>query len=275
MRSALKIAQKLQSTMTSQVWTTNQERLTQARLNGLTKTKLVCKEHGETDFSINELSYRCIACHDEKEKADKARKKFIEESKFSDKLKYNLARAGIPKRFLKKMLWNYKPDSDGSKKALRVCNKYSENFDDRFENGGGLVMCGCPGTGKTHLAIGIGLEAIADGYTMEYDSAINIIRAVRESYKKGAEHTETEVINHFVNVDLLIVDEVGVQYGTDSEKIILFDVINGRYNQVKPTIIISNLSLIDLGGFVGDRVIDRMKEGGGAVLSFDWSSYRK
>ena len=74
--------------------------------------------------------------------------------------------------------------------------------------------------------------------------------------------------------DLLILDEVGVQFGSDAEKLILFEIINTRYQDMKPTILISNLTLVELGKYIGERVVDRMREGGGAILSFDWDSYR-
>ena len=72
---------------------------------------------------------------------------------------------------------------------------------------------------------------------------------------------------------LLIIDEIGVQYGTDSERNILFEVINDRYEDMLPTIMISNLPLNELAPLLGERVVDRMLEGG-AVLSFNWPSYR-
>ena len=44
---------------------------------------------------------------------------------------------------------------------------------------------------------------------------------------------------------------------------------------MRPTILISNLTEEELGKYIGDRIIDRMKEGQGAVIKFDWESYRK
>jgi DNA replication protein DnaC len=43
---------------------------------------------------------------------------------------------------------------------------------------------------------------------------------------------------------------------------------------MRPTILISNLTVGELGAFIGERALDRMKEGGGAVLAFDWTSRR-
>jgi DNA replication protein DnaC len=55
----------------------------------------------------------------------------------------------------------------------------------------------------------------------------------------------------------------------------MFDILNRRYLDMKPTIMISNLPITELTSFVGDRVVDRMRENNGAVIEFDWESNRK
>ena len=48
-----------------------------------------------------------------------------------------------------------------------------------------------------------------------------------------------------------------------------------RYEKMKPTILISNLSKDDVFKYLGERVADRLREDGGKVLVFDWDSYRR
>ncbi len=74
--------------------------------------------------------------------------------------------------------------------------------------------------------------------------------------------------------DLLILDEVGVQFGSDTEKLILFDVLNERYERRRPTILMTNLTLEEVADFLGDRIIDRLREDGGEFIPFDWESHR-
>ncbi|MNR19187.1 DNA replication protein DnaC [compost metagenome] len=50
--------------------------------------------------------------------------------------------------------------------------------------------------------------------------------------------------------------------------------INGRYEQNKPTVIISNLDPKDLPKAIGDRSNDRLREGGAVCLVFNWMSER-
>ena len=101
------------------------------------------------------------------------------------------------------------------------------------------------------------------------------MRQVKETWSKGSEKTEQDAINWFLTPDLLILDEVGVQFGSDAEKMIMFEVLNERYQNMKPTILISNLLPANLQEFVGERVMDRMKENGGRILQFDWKSNRE
>ena len=73
--------------------------------------------------------------------------------------------------------------------------------------------------------------------------------------------------------DLLILDEVGVQFGSDFEKQILFDVLNERYEKLKPSILLSNIPGDQLADYLGERVTDRLRENGGKMIGFDWDSY--
>lgn len=75
--------------------------------------------------------------------------------------------------------------------------------------------------------------------------------------------------------DLLILDEVGVQFGSDTEKLMLFDILNERYERRHPTILMSNLPRDEVSAYLGERVFDRLREDGGEFISFTWESHRK
>lgn len=71
-----------------------------------------------------------------------------------------------------------------------------------------------------------------------------------------------------------MLDEVGVQFGSETEKLMLFDVLNERYEERRSTILLSNLDLNGVKGFLGERVFDRIREDGGQYIPFDWESFR-
>lgn len=183
--------------------------------------------------------------------------------------------AGIPKRFSNVSFINYE-ETTANTRAKRLCKAYADKWLDRKEKGGGLILCGKPGTGKNHLACAIANQVIEQHqHEVLITTALRIARKIKSTWTKDAAENEWEAMETYIKPDLLVVDEIGVQFGSEAEKIILFEIINTRYEEMKPTILISNLSQDELGQYVGERIIDRMKEGGGAMVVFDWESYRK
>ncbi len=183
--------------------------------------------------------------------------------------------AAIPARFANRKLDNYTAETSGQKRALEISLVYAENFPDALSNGRSMVFCGTPGTGKTHLAVGIAHSVIAQGYTASFTTAMDAIRTVRETYRKGNDKTEREVIAQFAKPDLMIIDEVGSQLNTEAEKVTLFDLINARYQAMKPMIVMSNLTLSEVEQYIGERAFDRLRENGGHAVVFSWPSYRR
>lgn len=180
---------------------------------------------------------------------------------------------GIPARFQSRTFANYRADADETRKALQFAKAYAQQFEKMRKNGASLILCGSPGTGKTHLAAAVANEIYAD-YLVLFRGVLAAVRHVKNTWSRSSEQSEADAIADLVKPDLLILDDVGVQFGSEAEKIILFEIINGRYEQMKPTIITANLTTSELANYLGERVMDRLTEGGGAVIAFDWDSYR-
>ena len=53
-------------------------------------------------------------------------------------------------------------------------------------------------------------------HTAPYTSAIDAVRMIRNTWRRDSERTETQVLDMLAGVDLLVLDEVGVQYGTEN-----------------------------------------------------------
>ena len=187
-----------------------------------------------------------------------------------------LGRSGIPKRFVGKRLCDFKPECVGSNKALNICTRYRDNFKDKIlPHGVNMIMTGNTGTGKTHLSAAILHNVISHGGSGVFVSVSEMLRFIRSAYGFGAKITEEEAFNTFVKPDLLVLDEVGVAIGDEEKrKAMVFDVINARYNAVKPILLLGNLNAEEMEAYLGQRVWDRMKEGGGPVIPFTWGSHR-
>lgn len=186
-----------------------------------------------------------------------------------------ISMANIPKRFADRYLSSYEPVCTEAHEAHALVTAYANNFAEALDTGRSLILCGNVGNGKTHLAIGVAHEIIKQQCYPLFVSTINAIRHIKDTWRKDSEISESRAIQDFIKPDLLILDEVGVQHGSETERLILFDIINGRYNQQKPSILISNLSLEELPRFLGKRVFDRLRESGGMAVPFTWASYRQ
>src|SRR5690606_12608951 len=99
-----------------------------------------------------------------------------------------------------------------------------------------------PGTGKTHLANAIAGHIIVNcGATAVYRTVAGILQHVKGSYDSRSEYTEAEAFSSLIEPSLLIIDEVGATKPTEFEQATLFNIINGRYEEQRPTIVVSNL----------------------------------
>jgi DNA replication protein DnaC len=260
----------------SEVKTIGQALRTMARFNNPRRD--ACAEHGE--YNAYELPSgdwsSCPKCRD-RENEERQRREFEERRREAEEANHRMLvnAACIPPRFAGRTLENFVVHNDGARKALTVARAYVEDFESARKDGTSLIFCGGVGTGKTHLAVGIANAVLAMKLRVRFASVMNAVRTVKETYNRGSDETEREALNEFIYPDLLVLDEVGAQFGSDTEKLILFEIINGRYEQMKPTVVISNLAKEALGEFIGERSIDRLRENGGRLVAFDWASYRR
>jgi DNA replication protein DnaC len=238
-----------------------------------------CPDHGvyQSRNVFRKIWTRCPVCAElqkAKEDEDRAAEKKNREEQVWQK---RIGDSGIPERFSDRSLTSYIAETDAQRKALLFATDYANHFKVALTTGRSALFIGKPGTGKTHLAIGIGLRIMArDRRSVVFTTVMRAIRRIKDTWNTASRGgpTETEVIDAFVRPDLLILDEIGIQFGSDTEKNLLFDILNGRYEERRPTLLLSNLALPDVRAFLGERVFDRLREDGGEALIFDWDSHR-
>lgn len=182
--------------------------------------------------------------------------------------------ANIPPRFKHCELSNYTIRCSEQRLALDVATDYAEHFADRRRAGTCLVFVGRSGTGKSHLAIGIASHIMRAGYGALYCNVYDAVRAIRDTWSRGASRSEEDVLRRFTSIDLLILDEVGAPMVNGGEQNELFKMINRRYERVAPTLVISNQNRDGLLASLGERAFDRLRENGGRLVAFDWESFR-
>ena len=184
-----------------------------------------------------------------------------------------LGQAAIPPRFLSKTLDTFRVSTDEQAQALKACREYVANWGQAQQQGRCILLLGKPGTGKTHLAVGIAHELLAMGKTAIYTRVSGICQAVKETYA-SRERTEKQVYQEFAAPDLLVIDEVGRQHGSEAERMMLFEVVNRRYETCKPMVVVSNMDPRAFAEYLGAACFSRLLEGGGRTVLFGGENMR-
>ena len=122
---------------------------------------------------------------------------------------------------------------------------------DFIKEGRSIVMYGNPGTGKTHIAIGLGVKACLEGYTVFFTSVPHLLTLIREA---KTEKTLRSLELKFERYDLVICDELGY-VGFDKEGAeMLFNHLSLRTGK-RATIITTNLPFTRWEEVLKDKVL--------------------
>ena len=184
-------------------------------------------------------------------------------------------RIGLPERTKSKKYADYQPTNERAASHVATCRAFADQWVHNHTHGANLVLCGKPGTGKTHLASAICRQIAIQHQTQPcYVTASKMLRHIRASYNRDASYTEAQAINEFATADLLVIDEIGAKLPSEHDRATLFEIIDERYQRVLPTIIISNLTIEEISAQTDMRLVDRLSENG-QVLVFDWHSHRR
>jgi len=238
-----------------------------------------CPKHGEyqvrvTYSPITDKYYSsgCPKCEKiDAEEERKQQEKLKKEQEAKAALRQLVVR-GIPKRYHTTSLQDYVARTEDQRRVLQIITDYVDKQHEVSEAGRSLLLYGNVGTGKTRLATSIVKEWSGVGH---YITAREYTRLVRSTYSSAAKETEDDIVKRFLGYSILVIDEIGKQFSTDSERYAIFDIINARYNEEKPTVLVSNMNIAEITDFLGEATVDRIKERGGKAVLFNWESYRR
>lgn len=212
------------------------ERLTQAcEILGLSHVPAVYDHHAE-EASVGSISYL--------EFLDKLLWAEIE-VKRSRAAKTNLKLAKLP---YVKTVDSFDFEFQPSANAQRMNELKTLRFVERSEN---VVFLGPPGVGKTHLAVGLAVEALRQGYTAYFLNAHELIGMIRENIQSGRIHRKIKALS---KPSILIIDEVGYAGMDDEIAHYFFQIISNRYEKGS-IILTSNKSYGSWGDVFGNNVV--------------------
>lgn len=184
--------------------------------------------------------------------------------------------AAIPKRFVDSTFDNYElsEDCEIAAKQIKILEALRSN--------GSVVLYGRNGTGKTRLAFAAVRFQIELGKSARYMVSLELFDEIRQAFN---EHSVTRIIEKYACFDYLVIDEVDKSYGSATEVINLFRIVNERYNRLLPTLMITNAGRNDeikdgvlikgVINSIGRSTYERLVEGDGKAFEMDWDSYRR
>lgn len=149
-----------------------------------------------------------------------------------------------------------------------VCSSYARKFGRfYFRN---LFLTGAPGLGKTFLSACIARTVSESGFSVVYDTAVNIFtrfeeqKFARDKLEAGEAKDETR---RYLGCDLLILDDLGSELSTPFVQSALYTLINTRLTADKRTVISSNLTMDQVRARYTPQIASRL-EGEYRVLPF-------
>lgn len=248
---------------------------------GTDERQALCDKHGAYGrTSIGGRWTRCPGCLKDLDDAEEAAEKAAilaahardESVRREQERLQRLADAGIPARYLGLGFADFETPTANHLHTQTVARDYVEAFAEHRSSGRGLVLAGSLGTGKTMTACLV-LQALHEQYIVRYETAATLVRAIRGTWAREAECSEREIFSKLRRFDLLVVDEMGTQAPTESAQQLLAEVLDMRYLDKRPVLIVTNETQAGLRQYLGERPFDRLVETCRWV-PFQWPSYR-
>jgi DNA replication protein DnaC len=139
---------------------------------------------------------------------------------------------------------------------VQAVRRYVRDIDANLDAGQGLWLMGDVGTGKTTLAMIVSKAALDAGRSVAIYSLPRLLNLIR-----GAIETEAGMVGfleRLAAVDLLHIDDLGVENTTEWVLEQLYSIVNTRYEDERAMIVTTNLRYEELIEQLGERTVSRL-----------------
>src|SRR5215213_2078446 len=176
-------------------------------------------------------------------------------------------KSGLSKRLKSYTFSNFKPYvSPEAARAVERVEEYLGRWEENWEEGRGLYLCGGVGVGKTHLAVAVLNELIRRKRVPSlFVTVPELLDNIRETYNKPGRDLD-EWMDAVQNADFLVLDDLGSERPTEWVRERIFVIVNHRYREALPTLFTSNIGPKDLASQLGERTASRI------IAMCDWIS---
>lgn len=174
-----------------------------------------------------------------------------QEKLYSQRLKF----ANIPKEFSQLTVASFNPefylnkmDKELAKDAKKIVVGYIKDYEQYEDKSKGLYFYSkVKGSGKTRLAVSLGNALLNVKHKqVKFITTVDLLREIKDTYNKESKYTESQIIESIAGVQVLIVDDIGVEQPKRWVNEMLFSIFDTRMKYKKVTIFTSNCSIENL-----------------------------
>lgn len=135
---------------------------------------------------------------------------------------------------------------------LKLCREYVLTFDPKTS--ANLLFMGGAGLGKTHLTVAMVSDLTKRGFDVIYSTAAGLFGTLENEHFNSR---STDAFDAILECDLLVIDDLGSEFGSPYTKSALYNIINSRILSSRPTVISTNLSMAEIEKLYSARIASR------------------
>ncbi|MBW2647105.1 MAG: ATP-binding protein, partial [Deltaproteobacteria bacterium] len=172
-----------------------------------------------------------------------------------------MAGCNIPRKYIHCAFEGFQ----GNDKLIKTCQEY---------RGGGLVLSGNTGCGKTFLSIAFLREYVKRGKAKPWFVTVpDLLLEIRSSFRDEADRSEADIVDEYSTIPFLVLDDLGSEKTTEFTITTLYIILDRRDREMLDTIITTNLTLAEISEKLSARIASRLA--GMRNIKINMPDYRK